>query len=166
MASDLGYLDMAKQSFDEIAEADFELPVDAKRSATLSYLAETCVALGDARRAGALYALLLPYRRANITIGIGTICCGAAARFLGMLASLLEDWEVAAEHFEAAIAMDTGMRAWPWLAHTQHEFAAMLRRRGRLSDLIQVEHLRSEALATSTKLGMVALQGRLRSELD
>ena len=61
--------------------------------------------------------------------------------------------------------MDTGMRAWPWLAHAQHDFATMLRRRGRHSDLAHMEHLRSEALATATKLGMVALQGRLRSEL-
>jgi class 3 adenylate cyclase len=165
VASDLGYFDMAKHNFEEIAEADFRLPMDAKRSATLSYLAEACVALGDERRAETLYKLLFPYRRANITIGIGTICCGAAARFLGMLASLMEDWEVAEEHFEAATAMDTVMRAWPWLAHARHDFATMLRRRGRHSDLAHIEHLRSEALATATKLGMVALQGKLRSEL-
>ena len=165
MASDLGYFDMAKHNFDEIAEADFRLPMDAKRSATLSYLAEACVALGDVKRAETFYELLFPYRRVNITIGIGTTYCGAAARFLGMLTTLMEDWEVAEEHFEAAIAMDTGMRAWPWLAHAQHDFATMLRRRGRHSDLAHMEHLRSEALATATKLGMVALQGRLRSEL-
>jgi tetratricopeptide (TPR) repeat protein len=165
MACDLGYFDMAKNNFDAIADADFRLPMDAKRSATLSYLAEACVALGDVRRAETLYELLFPYRKVNITIGIGTICCGAAARFLGMLATLMEDWEVAEEHFEAAIAMDTEMHAWPWLAHAQHDYATMLRRRGRHSDLTHMEHLRSEALATATKLGMVALQGRLRSEL-
>ena len=166
MASDLGYFDMAKHNFDAIAEADFRLPLDAKRSATLSYLAEACVALGDMRRAETLYGLLFPYRKVNITIGIGTIYCGAAARFLGMLATLMEDWEVAEEHFEAAIAMDTEMHAWPWLAHAQHDYATMLRRRGRQSDLVHMGHLRSEALATATRLGMVALQGRLRSELN
>jgi predicted ATPase/class 3 adenylate cyclase len=166
MASDLGYFDMAKHNFDAIAEADFRLPMDAKRSATLSYLAEACVALGDMRRAETLYALLFPYRKVNITIGIGTICCGAAARFLGMLATLMEDSEVAQEHFEAAIAMDSEMHAWPWLAHAQHDYATMLRRRGRQSDLVHMGHLRSEALATATRLGMVALQGRLRSELN
>ena len=151
MASDLGYFDMAKHNFDAIADADFRLPMDAKRSATLSYLAEACVALGDMRRAETLYELLFPYRKVNITIGIGTICCGAAARFLGMLATLMEDWEVAEEHFEAAIAMDTEMHAWPWLAHAQHDYATMLRRRGRQSDLVHMGHLRSEALATATR---------------
>jgi hypothetical protein len=166
MASDLGYLDMAKHNFDAIADSDFRLPMDAKRSATLSYLAEACVGLGDTRRAETLYGLLFPYRKVNIAIGIGTICCGAAARFLGMLSTLMGDWEVAEEHFEAAIAMDAEMHAWPWLAHAQHDYIAMLRRRGRQSDFVHMEHLRSEALATAIRLGMVALQGRLRSELN
>jgi class 3 adenylate cyclase len=146
MASDLGYFDIAKQNFDAIAEADFRLPMDAMRSATLSYLAEACVALRDARRAEPLYRLLHPYRKLNITIYVGTICCGAAARFLGMLASFMEDWEIAQEHFEAAIAMDTEMHAWPWLAHTQHCYATMLRRHGRQRDLVHMEHLNSEAM--------------------
>ena len=72
--------------------------MDAKRSATLSYLAEACVALGDTRRAEVLYRLLLPYRRVNITVGVATICCGAAAQFLEMLASLMGDWQSAEEH--------------------------------------------------------------------
>ena len=38
MASDLGYFDMAKHNFEAIADADFRLPMDAKRSATLSSL--------------------------------------------------------------------------------------------------------------------------------
>jgi tetratricopeptide (TPR) repeat protein len=125
VATDLGHLEMARRNFDEIADAGFRLPMDAKRSATLSYLAEACVALGDTRRAETLYRLLLPYHRVTITVGVATICCGAAARFLGMLASLMGDWQTAEEHFEAAIAMntDTDLHAWPWLAHLEHDYA-------------------------------------------
>jgi tetratricopeptide (TPR) repeat protein len=166
MAGDLGYLDMAKQNFDAMAETEFKLPMDAKRSATLSYLAEACVALGDTRRAETLYGLLFPYRKVNITIGIGTICCGAAARFLGMLAGLMEDWEVAEDHFEAAIAMDSEMRAWPWLAHAQYDYATMLRKRGRQSDLVRTGNLMSEALAAANRLGMMALRDRIHKELS
>jgi class 3 adenylate cyclase/tetratricopeptide (TPR) repeat protein len=166
VATDLGYLDMARRSLDEIADAGFRLPMDAKRSATLSYLAEACVALGDTRRADTLYRLLLPYRRVNITVGIATICCGAAARFLGMLASLMADWQTAEEHFEVAIAMDTDLHAWPWLAHAEHDFAYMLRRCGRQSDLARVDRLISDALAIANRLGMIALQTRIHRELS
>ena len=65
MASDLGYFDMAKHNFDAIAEAEFMLPLDAKRSATLSYLAEACVALGDMRRAELFMGYCSPIARST-----------------------------------------------------------------------------------------------------
>ena len=166
VATDLGYLDMARRNLDEIADTDFRLPMDAKRSATLSYLAEACVALGDTRRAEVLYRLLLPYRRVNITVGVATICCGAAARFLGMLASLMGDWQSAEEHFEFAVAMNTDLHAWPWLAHAEHDYAYMLRQCGRQSDLARIDRLLSNALATAHRLGMIALQTRIYRELS
>jgi class 3 adenylate cyclase len=166
VATDLGYLDMARRNLDEIADTGFRLPMDAKRSATLSYLAEACVALGDTRRAETLYRLLLPYRRVNITVGVATICCGAAARFLGMLASLMGDWQAAEEHFEVAIAMNTDLHAWPWLAHAEHDYAYMLRRCGRQSELARIDRLLSDALATASRLGMIPLQTRIHRELS
>jgi tetratricopeptide (TPR) repeat protein len=166
VATDLGYLDMARRHFDEAADTGFILPMDAKRSATLSYLAEACVALGDMRRADTLYRLLLPYRKVNITVATATICCGAAARFLGTLASLMGDWEAAEEHFEVAIAMNTDLHAWPWLAHTEHDYAHMLRRCGRQSALARIDHLLSNALATAKRLGMIALQTRIHRKLN
>jgi class 3 adenylate cyclase/tetratricopeptide (TPR) repeat protein len=166
VATDLGHLEMARRNFDEIADAGFRLPMDAKRSATLSYLAEACVALGDTRRAETLYRLLLPYHRVTITVGVATICCGAAARFLGMLASLMGDWQTAEEHFEAAIAMNTDLHAWPWLAHVEHDYAYMLRRCGRQSELARTDRLISDALATASRLGMIALETRIHRELS
>jgi tetratricopeptide (TPR) repeat protein len=166
VATDLGYLDMARRNLDEIADAGFRLPMDAKRSATLSYFVEACVALGDTRRAETLYRLLLPYRKVNITVGVATICCGAAARFLGMLASLMGDWQAAEEHFEVAVAMNTDLHAWPWLAHAEHDYACMLRRCGRQSDLTRVDRLLSDALAIANRLGMIGLQTRIHRELS
>jgi class 3 adenylate cyclase/tetratricopeptide (TPR) repeat protein len=165
-ATDLGYLEMARRNLDEIADTGFRLPMDAKRSATLSYFAEACVALGDTRRAGTVYRLLLPYRRVNITVGVATICCGSAARFLGILASLMGDWQAAEEHFEVAIAMNTDLHAWPWLAHAEHDYASMLRRCGRQSDLARIDRLLSDALTTANRLGMIALQMRIHGELS
>jgi hypothetical protein len=103
IASDLGFEQAARSAFEQMAAAGFSFPVDAKRRVTISYLAEVCTRLGDARRAGKLYELLLPYREITIMAPVSTVCCGAAARYLGMLAGVIGDWAAAEEHFEAAL---------------------------------------------------------------
>ena len=60
--------------------------------------------------------------------------------------------------------MNEAMQAWPWLAHTQHWFARMLRNRGRQNDIKGVEHLLSQSWTTANRLGMIALKERLRKE--
>jgi tetratricopeptide (TPR) repeat protein len=139
----------------------FALPDDAKRGLTLSYLAEVCARLGDAARAEQLYEQLLPYRDNMILAPVATVCCGAAARFLGMLAGVRGDWARVEEHFEAALDLDERMHAWPWLAHTQHEFAALLLRRGRAEDRRRADLLLSSAAETAVRLGMPTLQTQI-----
>jgi class 3 adenylate cyclase/tetratricopeptide (TPR) repeat protein len=159
IACDLGFEAAARKAFDEMAAADgFALPADAKRGLSLSYLAEVCARLGDGARAEQLYELLFPYRDNLILAPVATVCCGAAARYLGMLAGTIGSWAAAEEHFEVAQALDEGMQAWPWLAHTQYEFAALLLRRGRVEDRTRAEMLRSTAAETAARLGMSALQ--------
>ena len=134
IASDLGFEEAARKAFAEMAAAGFAVPADAKRSLTLSYLAEVCTCLGDALEAERLYEQLLPYRDNAILAPVATVCCGAAGRYLGMLAGVMGEWTAAEEHFEAALEMDERLRAWPWLAHTKHEFALALTARGRGAD--------------------------------
>src|SRR5215467_1938162 len=62
IASDLGFAEAARKAFAEMASAGFAFPADAKRSLTLSYLAEVCTRLGDAVEAERLYGQLLRYR--------------------------------------------------------------------------------------------------------
>jgi tetratricopeptide (TPR) repeat protein len=159
IASDLGFTDAARKAFDDMAGA--ELPADAKRGLTLSYLAEVCARLGDATRAELLYEQLLPYRDNMILAPVATVCCGAAARYLGMLAGAMGNWTAMEEHFEAALLLDERMHAWPWLAHTQHEFAALLLRRGRADDQAQANALLAAAAETAERLGMPALQQQI-----
>ena len=134
IASDLGFEEEAQRIFDELAATQFDFPIDARRNITLSYLAEICTRLGDADRAEKLYQLLLPYRDLALLVPIATICCGATARYLGMLAGAMGDWAAAEQHFEASLDLDERLQAWPWLTHTKHEFALMLRARGRPGD--------------------------------
>ena len=130
----------------------------------LAYLAEVCAFLGDEARAEVLYELLEPYRDMTIIAGVMTVCLGSAGRYLGLLATALAAWERAEEHFEAALQVNGSMGALPWLAHTQWDYARMLRRRGRVADLERSEVLLSEAWTTANRLDMVALKTRLRGQ--
>jgi tetratricopeptide (TPR) repeat protein len=163
IASDLGFRDAARKAFEGLAATGFAFPIDAKRNLTLSYLAEVCARLGDADRAERLYELLLPYRDVALVVPIATVCCGSNARYLGMLAGVMEDWDAAEEHFQAALAMDEQLQAWPWLAHTKHEFALVLAARGRAADHNRAEALFAAAAASAERIGMPALQGKIQS---
>ena len=80
-----------------------------------------------------------------------------------MLAGVIGDWAAAEEHFAAALAMDEQLRAWPWLAHTKHEFALMLRARGRSGDQQRATELIAAAMASAERIGLPALQQKLCS---
>jgi len=164
IASDLGYKESAHRVLEALAATGFEFAFDAKRSTTLAYLAEVCAFLGDEARAEVLYGLLEPYRDMTIMAGVLTVCYGSAGRYLGLLAATLAAWERAEEHFEAALQVNGSMGALPWLAHTQWDYARMLRRRGRVADLERSEALLSEAWTTANRLDMVALKTRLRGQ--
>ena len=163
IASDLGFSEAARKSFEDLAADGFAFPVDAKFTLTLSYLAEVCAWLADVPRAERLYDRLLPYRDLAIVAPTATVCCGAAARYLGMLASTLGDWTAAEAHFEAALEMDQRLRAWPWLAHTKHQFALMLLARGRPADRNRSEMLLAEASASAERFGMASLQRKIQA---
>ncbi|MCP3462644.1 AAA family ATPase [Bradyrhizobium sp. CCGUVB23] len=165
VATELGFKPQAQKMLDELRQTDFAFPMDAKRSTTLSYLADVCAALEDGRCARALYDLLEPYRHMTVTAGIATVCYGSAGRFLGALADMLGDWDRSEEHFEEALRMDRHMHASPWLAHAQHRYARMLRRRGRHGDIAHADALLNESLATASRLNMTALLTRLRGQL-
>jgi tetratricopeptide (TPR) repeat protein len=163
IASDLGFREPARRLLDELAASDFVFPLDAKHSLTLAYLAEVCAALEDQRRAERLYNLLLPYRQMTVTAGVTTLCYGAADRFLGSLATVLGAWAAAEEHFEQALALNDSLGAPVWLAHTQHNYATMLHRRGWTGDLRRAEGLIESALETALRLDMVFLKRSMRS---
>jgi tetratricopeptide (TPR) repeat protein len=164
VASDLGFAQQARKTFDSLAAGDFTVPVDTTRTITLSYLAEVCCGLGDRNNAERLYELLLPYRDLAVVVGQSTVCCGAAARYLGMLAATMRDWSAAEAHFESALAMDERMKAWPWLAHTRFEYSRALLASGRKKDKSRAHELRARALAAAERLGMGRLTHRISTE--
>ncbi|MFQ5593938.1 MAG: AAA family ATPase [Anaerolineae bacterium] len=156
--SDLGMEPEARAEFEHLAADGFaSLSQDALWVATVTYLAEVCAFLGDAERAATLYQLLLPYDGLNVVVGFAATCYGATSRYLGLLAATMSRWEEAERHFEDALEMNARMGARPWLAHTQHQYAAMLLARGQAGDRARATSLLDQALATAGELGMQAL---------
>ncbi len=161
IASDLGFEAQARRSLDQMAESEFSLPMDSKRLVTLTYLAEVSARLRETEHAERIYAALLPFRDQAVTVPAFTLCCGAAARYLGLLASALGDWSAAEAHFEYALQMNERLRARPWLAHTQHEFSIMLSARHRRGDQARAADLLASATAAAKELKMFALLERI-----
>ncbi len=125
---------LARDAFEALAADDFaDLPRGEAWLLNLSLLAETCVALGDERRAGVLHELVLPHAEL-IAIGPPDTCADAAARPLGLLAATLGDPDEAIRHFERAMELNERMGARPSLAHAQTDCARTLLRRARPGD--------------------------------
>ena len=163
LCCELGRHEQALAAFERLAAKDFAIGSisDGARSGSLVYLAEACAWLGDAVRAATLYALLKPHAGRGIVFGAHVASCGSADRVLGMLALTMERWDDAEAHFERAIAFDEASGGWPWLAHSRHEYAAMLLERKRPGDAQRASALLDAALATSRELGMRALEQRV-----
>jgi predicted ATPase/DNA-binding SARP family transcriptional activator len=160
--ADLGQEALARQQFETLAANGFaSIPRDALWVGSIAYLAEVCAFLGDGTRARTLYDLLHPYVGLAVVIGFGVVCLGAADRYLALLASVLQRWEVAEAHFEAALAMNTRMHALPWLAHTQFDYAVMLLRRGGAERRLRASALLDEAQRHAADVGMCFLAGKV-----
>lgn len=156
---ELGARDEARAVFEKLAASGFAvMPHDAIRIASLAYLAEVCVWLGDTVRAATLFELLLPYAERNLVFGAHTASFGAAARLLGMLATTLQRWEVAQQQFAYAIDFDQRSGGRPWLAYSRHAFAVMLMRRGGRADRERALPLLEAALGEARQLGMARLE--------
>jgi DNA-binding CsgD family transcriptional regulator len=163
LCCELGRRDQAQAAFERLARLGFEIgsPDDGARAGGLVYLAEACCWLGDASRADALYALLLPHAGKGIVFGAHVVSLGSAERVLGMLSATLRRWDEAQAHFERAIAFDAASGARPWLAHDHHEYAAMLVARQQLGDAQRAGELLDKALTACRELGMRALEARV-----
>ena len=122
---------------------------------SLVYLADACAALGDETCARVVYPELAAYTGSNVMIGHLVACYGAMDRYLGSAAAVLGEWDLAEEHFQAALALNTRLGARTWLAHTAYGYARMLLARGGLDDRA---HARAQ-LGMLQQLGIVQVPG-------
>jgi DNA-binding SARP family transcriptional activator len=144
----------ATRELDALSEADFSaLPFDQEWLYAMSLLAETSALLGHPGSAAVLYRLLVPWAALNVA-DVGEGIRGSVARYLGMLATTVEQWDDAELHFEKALALNASMGARPWLAHTANDYARMLRTRDGRGDDKRANELLETAVRTYGELGM------------
>jgi hypothetical protein len=130
-------------------------PLDANWLYTATGLGVVSARLGDERAAAELYPRLLPYGDRVVTVGRGCVCSGSASLALGMLASTLGDRPAAAMHLEEAARRNDMLGAVVFAAAARHALA------GVLDDGTRAEHLRREADAAATAIGMTLPDGLL-----
>jgi hypothetical protein len=81
------------------------------------------------------------------------------------VASVLEHFDAAERYFALAIDTERTMKARPWLAHTQHNLATMLLRRGAVSDEERTYALLQDTHDTYRELGMKSWAARAQQLL-
>jgi tetratricopeptide (TPR) repeat protein len=133
--------------------------VDAEWLLSITLLADPCAFVGDRDAAGRLHRLLAPYE-GLYTVAPVEATFGSVARALGVVASVLERFDAAERYFEVAIETERKMNARPWLAHTRHNLATMLLRRGAVGDKERAYALLQDAHDTYRQLGMKSWAAR------
>jgi tetratricopeptide (TPR) repeat protein len=161
---DLEQAEAARGEFARLAAQDFrDLPYINSWLMNIAMLAEVCACLNDSLHAVTLYDLLLPYATHNVVIGGDAVGChGAVARLLGLLATTLQRWELAVQHFAAALSMHQRLGARPFVARTQYAYAAMLVARNAPGDAAQAQALLTLARRTAQELQMQGLMPSLQ----
>ena len=160
-------LTAARALFDDLAKDEFAaVSRDGRWTASMVYLAEVCAGLGDAAHAAVLHRLLLPWAGRNIILGGGSGCPGSTDRFLGLLAATMARWTDAEAHFSEALAMNERTGALAPLAHTRHDFAAMLLARGFPGDRDRAIGLLHQARDSADTLGLVGVTRKVNARLE
>ncbi len=165
LTCELGDEAAARHELERLAAADFaDVPRDLYWTFTLVFAADVVARLRDGRRAQRLYELLKPYSGRCAVMG-GVAAAGSLDRSLGRLAAISSRFDEAATHFERALEMNGRLRAFPWKAHTEHDYARMLIERDQPRDRERAADLLEQALATAERLGMTLLAERAADDL-
>jgi DNA-binding SARP family transcriptional activator/tetratricopeptide (TPR) repeat protein len=164
--AELGRTDDARAVLQELARDDFEqVYFDEEFLASMSLLADVCVALGDLERGARVYEKLAPHAD-RIAFGMIEIALGSVARPLGALATMLGRPDDAIAHFEAAIVTNERMGATPWVAHSRFGLGqALAGAGGRASADLAAEQI-SEAQAVYRELDMGPWERRAALALE
>src|SRR6478752_5877787 len=164
LTAELGMLDEARAQLALIQSDGIDVYRHALWVGSLTYIADACVAVGDADLSQQVYRELLSIAERNVMIGHGVACYGSSERYLGTLAAAYGELELAELHLQRAIDYNRDMGAITWLAHSDYEYARTLGAQGRAGEPAAQAAL-AEASDLAERIGMPALLGRIRGLL-
>ncbi|MET1002041.1 MAG: AAA family ATPase [Acidimicrobiia bacterium] len=165
--AELGMLDEARAEVKLLVAPGLpRVPRDGLYQASLSYLADAAVALGDRTAATTLYAALEPFRNSLVVGGHVIACYGSADRYLGALAEVAGRARDAERHYVRAIEIDTASGSPTWLAHSNLRYARFLARQGRRDAPERARELLEGVIESARAIGMVVVERRAAELLD
>jgi tetratricopeptide (TPR) repeat protein len=157
--AEVGALDRARELLADLATDGFaSLRRDSTWTVQLADVADVVSLAGAREHAASVYQLLEPKAGELIVASPGCFCAGAVDRYLGMMAELLGQVETARLHYEQALRLETGIGSEPLVARTKVSYARLLIRHGDEQDRALATALIDQSLATSRRLGLVALE--------
>lgn len=161
LLADLGRHEEARRELERFAGEGFpDIPENFFRPPTLALLGHASATLGDGELATRVYPLLWPNKGRNLVFGFGAAAWGSVDGLLGLTATAMGRFELAAQHFEAAIELNSRMAAKPFLAEDHYGYAAtLLARNGRGDRERAATHL-AHAHRIAVELGMKVLAMR------
>jgi tetratricopeptide (TPR) repeat protein len=164
---DVGDVPAARRSLDAAAAKGFALGTESGSTAAMALFAEVAAGCRAPAHAEALIDLLDPFQGRLLSALLGLACLGAADRVLGMLATVLERWDDAEEHFGVAEALEEGVGGRALLTRTQFWHARLLEQRGRArgapGDHDAAVRKYSTVAAEASALGMTRLAEQARN---
>jgi hypothetical protein len=157
--ADRGRCDEAAAELDLLAADGFAvLPRNPEWLTTMAALAQTSALLPDAPHAATLFAMLAPYRGRTIVAGMGVLCPGSVAHFLGILATRLGRFEDAERCLAEALAAHERIGGVLMCAYTRYEQASLAVARGAPGDEARAAELAAAARRDAEAHGMRRLQ--------
>ena len=164
MYFEAGRVSEAKSQFDLLAKDDFaSVPRNEQWSIAACLAADLCCWLRDESRAEILYQRLFPGRNQYCVIGFGVANFGSIMKRLAALAAVLHRWDLAEEHFEAAIRLEEHVGSLPWMAHAIYGYAQCLSMRGTRADVQRAEVLSKRGIEITHMVGMDNLTQKLNT---
>lgn len=112
-----------------------------------------------------VYDTLAPWADLFFVDGIGAACMGSVELALGELATLLEEYDAAAGHFDRALSADAAAGAALPVANTQRAYAVVLERRDAPGDDRLRRSLLSDALEFYRRAGIAERVAEVESML-
>jgi DNA-binding winged helix-turn-helix (wHTH) protein len=164
--ADRGEVELARRELDALAHADFQdLGRDEHWLAAVGLFGLVSCAVSDTRRAALLYDLLTPYADLFMIHDLLRANLGSVRKVLGDLATLLGDHDIAADHFERAIASELAAKAPLAELASRASYAKLLLIRGSRGDRRRGTAMLEETRASWSRHG-IRERERQRQELD